>query len=44
MLPEGTLQVTTNDQQQRASGAVRGGGATITVRSSHGDIIVRPRN
>ena len=30
------------DREQRASGAVRGGGPTITLRANHGDIIVRP--
>jgi hypothetical protein len=42
-LPDGTLEVTTSGQQHRATGAVRGGGATITIRSSRGDITVRPR-
>ncbi len=28
--------------EQRATGAVRGGGPTITLRANHGDIIVRP--
>ena len=32
-LPDGTLEVTVNGQEQRASGAVRGGAAgTITIR------------
>ena len=29
-------------REQRANGAVRGGGPTITLRANHGDIIVRP--
>jgi hypothetical protein len=43
-LPDGALSVTTSGQQQRASGAVRGGGATITIRTTRGDITVRSRD
>jgi hypothetical protein len=43
-LPDGTLSVSTNGEQQRASGPVRGGGATITIRTTRGDIVVRPRD
>ena len=42
-LPEGSLEVTENGKEQRASGAVRGGGGTITVRSARGDIVVKDR-
>ena len=31
------------DSEQRASGAVRGGGPTITLRANRGDIRIRPR-
>jgi hypothetical protein len=41
-VPDGTLQVTVNGQEQRASGAVRGGAAgTITIRSQHGDVTIK---
>jgi Putative adhesin len=42
-VPEGLLEVKTSENEQRASGAVAGGGPTITLRSSRGDIIVRSR-
>ncbi len=42
-LPEGTLQVTTTGQERRASGPVHGGGPTIIVRTTRGDITVRSR-
>lgn len=42
-LPEGSLRVEVNGQEQRARGAVRGGGGTITIRSTRGDILVRDR-
>ena len=42
-VPEGTVDVTTNGTERRASGAVNGGGATITIRTSHGNITLRPR-
>jgi hypothetical protein len=42
-LPEQTLPITTTGREHRASGPVRGGGPTITVRSAHGDITVRNR-
>ena len=32
-----------NDTEQRANGAVRGGGPTITLRANRGDIRIRPR-
>jgi len=32
-----------NDSEQRANGAVRGGGPTITLRANRGDIRIRPR-
>jgi hypothetical protein len=36
------LSVGGEEGEQRATGAVRGGGPTITLRANHGDIIVRP--
>jgi hypothetical protein len=42
-LPDNTLTVATNSGEQRANGAVKGGGPTITLRSRAGDIVVRGR-
>jgi hypothetical protein len=42
-LPEGALQVTGNGAEHRASGAVKGGGPLITIRTSHASITVRER-
>jgi putative adhesin len=42
-LPPGTLQVATTGPQQRATGPIRGGGPTITIRTTKGDITVRTR-
>ncbi|MGB2714332.1 MAG: hypothetical protein WBC51_09155 [Vicinamibacterales bacterium] len=47
-LPEGfdprvTVAAAENDSEQRANGAVRGGGPTITLRANRGDIRIRPR-
>ena len=42
-VPEGTVQVAVNGQEQRATGPVRGGGGTITIRSTSGDIVVKDR-
>ena len=47
-LPEGfdprvTVVAAENDSEQRATGAVRGGGPTITLRANRGDIRIRPR-
>ncbi len=39
-----TLLIATTDQEQRAAGAVGGGGPTITVRTTRGDITVRARD
>ena len=36
------LSIGGEEGEQRANGAVRGGGPTITLRANHGDIIVRP--
>ena len=45
ILPEGTLDVTTEGTDQRAAGAVRGGGPTLTLRANRGEIVVRaPQN
>jgi hypothetical protein len=40
-VPEGLLEVKTTDNEQRASGTIGGGGPTITLRSSHGNITIR---
>jgi hypothetical protein len=42
-LPPGTLEVSTRDQEHRATGPVKGGGPTITIRSARGNITVRTR-
>lgn len=42
-VPEGTVEVTSSGDERRATGAIRGGGPTITLRSDHGDITVRER-
>jgi hypothetical protein len=42
-LPADTLEVTANGEERRATGAINGGGPTITLRSAHGSITVRPR-
>jgi len=41
-LPDGVLEVKEDQAEQRAQGAVHGGGPTITVRANRGDIVVRP--
>ena len=41
-LPDGTLEIKTNQSEQRAQGAIHGGGPTITLRANRGDIVVRP--
>ena len=40
-VPEGLLEVKIHDDEQRASGAINGGGPTITLRASHGNITVK---
>lgn len=42
-LPQDTLQTTSNGEEHRATGAVLGGGPTITIRSARADITVRHR-
>jgi hypothetical protein len=42
-LPQGMLDVTTTGSEHRATGPVRGGGPTLTVRSRRGNITVRAR-
>lgn len=39
-LPDGLLDVKASGTEQRASGAVRGGGPTVTLRSSRGNIVI----
>jgi hypothetical protein len=42
-LPDDTIKPTVNGQEQRATGAVRGGGPTITIRATRGDIVIKHR-
>ena len=42
-VPDDTVAASTDGTGQRASGRVRAGGPTVTIRSGHGDIIVRGR-
>jgi putative adhesin len=42
-LPPGTLEVTSSDQEHRATGPINGGGPTLTLRSKRGDITLKPR-
>ena len=42
-IADGSVPVVTDGQQQRATGAVKGGGPTITIRSGRGSITVRAR-
>lgn len=41
LLPDGLLEITSSEQEQRASGPVGGGGPTITLRSSRGDLTIK---
>jgi hypothetical protein len=40
-LPDGVLEVKSDHSEERAAGAVHGGGPTITLRANRGDIVVR---
>jgi hypothetical protein len=42
-LPEGMLNVTTTGSEHRATGPIKGGGPTLTIRSRRGNITVRSR-
>ena len=42
-VPEGSVEVTSSGDEQRATGSVHGGGPTITIRSEHGDNTVKER-
>ena len=42
-VPEGLLAVKTTDNEQRASGAIGGGGPTMTLRSSRGNITIKTK-
>jgi hypothetical protein len=42
-LPEGMLDVTTAGSEHRATGAIKGGGPTLTIRSRRGNITVKAR-
>jgi hypothetical protein len=39
--PEGLIEITSDEGEQRASGSVRGGGPMITVRAREGEIVLR---
>ena len=40
-LPDGAPHPSGDDQERRARGPVRGGGPTLALRTSHGDIVLR---
>ncbi|MEP6919186.1 MAG: hypothetical protein ABJC89_26325 [Acidobacteriota bacterium] len=40
-VPDGIVRVTTSGEEHRAAGPVNGGGPTITIRTSHGEIRVK---
>jgi hypothetical protein len=40
-LPDGLLEITTTEAHQRATGAIDGGGPTVTLRATRGDITVK---
>ncbi len=42
-VPGGTVEVVANGPERRATGAVKGGGPTITIRATRGSITVRER-
>ena len=42
-MPPDSIEVKSSDNEQRAAWSVDGGGPTITLRATRGDIIVRPR-
>jgi len=42
-LPEGLLEIKSTAYEQRASGAVGGGGPTITLRASRGDLTIKTK-
>jgi hypothetical protein len=42
-VPEGTVKPTVDGEEHRASGAVGGGGPTITIRTTRGDIVIKAR-
>ena len=42
-VPPGLLEVKTTENEQRAAGAIGGGGPTVTLRSSRGDIRIKTR-
>lgn len=41
-IDDGSIHASGDTNEQRASGSVRGGGATLTLRATRGDILVRP--
>jgi hypothetical protein len=43
VVPEGLIEVTTSGEDQHARGPINGGGPTITIRTSHGNVEVRSR-
>jgi len=43
VVPEHTVEVTASGDEHRATGAVKGGGPLVTIRTSHASITVRER-
>jgi Putative adhesin len=41
-IEDGAIKPTGEMNEQRASGSIRGGGASLTLRATRGDIVVRP--
>jgi hypothetical protein len=44
IVPDGLIEVKTSGEDQHARGPVNGGGPTITIRTSHGNVEVRSRS
>jgi hypothetical protein len=42
-VPDKMIDVKEAEREQRASGAIKGGGPTLTLRANHGDIVLRAR-
>jgi hypothetical protein len=43
-VPEGLVEVKTTENEQRASGAIGGGGPTVTLRASRGNITIKRKS
>jgi hypothetical protein len=42
-VPDKMIDVKETEREQRASGAIKGGGPTLTLRATHGDIVLRAK-